>query len=121
MTFRITGTDAKNGQQVITLDAVDKDAAFAAAKETGIEPTEIKEIKEIIVAKLALSKPALKRYRVVCDIDASAVAMQSLLWCLLGIATLGLALPFFGYFFCKNILNHIEVVEVEETRQRLVR
>ena len=57
------------------MDAVGKDAAFAAAKETGIEPTEIK------VVKLALPKPALKRYRVVCDIDASAIAILDLATC----------------------------------------
>jgi hypothetical protein len=41
------------------------------------------------------------------------VLLQTILWMVLTIVTLGLALPFFGYFFLKLIINKTEIQEIQ--------
>jgi hypothetical protein len=40
------------------------------------------------------------------------VLVQTVLWILLTLVTFGIALPFFGYFFLKLIINKTEIQEV---------
>lgn len=54
----------------------------------------------------------MKKYKFVCNLTAGDVIVQALGWILLTIVTLGLALPFFGYFFFKLIINHTELHEI---------
>lgn len=59
-----------------------------------------------------------KVYRVVCDLEAGAVILQTLLFVLLMVVTLGCATPFFGYYFYKLILNHTRIEEVIKKPKR---
>jgi hypothetical protein len=53
-----------------------------------------------------------KRYKFVCNIGFGDVFKQTILWLILIIFTLGLAIPFFAYFFIKLIINSTEIIEI---------
>jgi hypothetical protein len=54
----------------------------------------------------------MAKYKIVCTIDFGDILLQSLLWLLLIVITLGLAIPFFGYYFIRIILNHTEIHQI---------
>ena len=54
----------------------------------------------------------MKKYRVVCRLDLADVLVQTFAWLLLSVVTLGLALPFFAYYFLRLVLNRTEIHEV---------
>ena len=54
----------------------------------------------------------MKRYRLVCSLSGWDVLLQTLLWTLLVIVTVGIALPFFAYYFVRLIINRTEIHEV---------
>ena len=56
----------------------------------------------------------MKRYRLVCSLDYRDVLVQFLLWSLLVLATVGLAAPFFAYYFVRLIINRTEIHELPE-------
>ena len=53
----------------------------------------------------------MKKYKVVCNLNVGDILVQTLAWSLLTVVTFGLALPFFGYYFIRLILNRIEIHE----------
>ncbi|MDX1963269.1 MAG: DUF6693 family protein [Pirellulales bacterium] len=53
-----------------------------------------------------------KRYRFVCTINIWSIVAQTLIWFVLSVLTVGLALPFFGYYFVRIIINHTEMHEI---------
>jgi hypothetical protein len=54
----------------------------------------------------------VKKYRLVCALDFRDVLVQSLLWMLLVIITVGMAAPFFLYYFARLIINRTEIHEL---------
>jgi hypothetical protein len=54
----------------------------------------------------------VKRYKLVCSLDSRDVILQTILWTLLVIVTLGVAVPFFAYYFIRLIINRTEIHEV---------
>jgi hypothetical protein len=54
----------------------------------------------------------LKKYKLVNTLNFGDVLVQTVLWILLTLVTFGIALPFFGYFFIKLIINKTEIQEV---------
>jgi len=54
----------------------------------------------------------LKKYKLVNTLNFGDVLVQTVLWILLTLVTFGIALPFFGYFFLKLIINKTEIQEV---------
>jgi hypothetical protein len=56
----------------------------------------------------------MKRYRLVCSLDYRDVLVQTLLWVLLVIVTVGIAAPFFAYYFLRLIINRTEIHELPE-------
>lgn len=52
------------------------------------------------------------RYKLVCTLGIGDIAVQFLVWLLLVIVTLGLALPFFWYYFIRIIINHTEIHQI---------
>jgi hypothetical protein len=54
----------------------------------------------------------VKKYKLVCSLDFGDVLIQTIVWILLIIVTLGIALPFFGYFFLRLIINRTELHEI---------
>jgi len=52
-----------------------------------------------------------KTYRVMNTLSFDTIIVQTILWIILSICTLGLATPFFAYYFVKIILNHTIIVE----------
>ena len=54
----------------------------------------------------------MKRYRLVCSLSSRDVLLQTLLWTLLVVVTVGIALPFFAYYFLRLIINRTEIHEV---------
>lgn len=57
----------------------------------------------------------MKKYKVVNTLNIGDVLVQTIIWVLLTVFTLGLALPFFVYYFFKLILNTTEVYELDCT------
>lgn len=57
----------------------------------------------------------MRRYKLVCSLDFRDVLVQTLLWLLLVVVTVGLATPFFAYYFIRLILNRTEIHEVPES------
>ncbi len=55
----------------------------------------------------------MKKYKLICDLNAGDVIVQALLWAVLIVITFGLALPFFAYFFFRLIINNTEIHEFE--------
>lgn len=56
----------------------------------------------------------MKRYRLVCSLDYRDVFVQFLLWFLLVLVTVGVAAPFFAYYFIRLIINRTEIHELPE-------
>ena len=56
----------------------------------------------------------MKRYRLVCSLDFRDVLVQFLLWFLLVIVTVGVAAPFFAYYFVRLVINRTEIHELPE-------
>ena len=56
----------------------------------------------------------MRRYRLVCSLDYRDVLVQTLLWVLLVLVTVGVAAPVFAYYFVRLILNRTEIHEVAE-------
>ena len=56
----------------------------------------------------------MKRYRLVCSLNSRDVLLQTVLWMLLVIVTVGIAIPFFAYYFVRLIINRTEIHEVVE-------
>lgn len=56
----------------------------------------------------------MKRYRLVCSLDYRDVLVQFLLWFLLTLVTVGVAAPFFAYYFVRLIINRTEIQELPE-------
>ena len=54
----------------------------------------------------------MTRYKLVCSLGFGDVFGQVVVWLILSVVTLGFALPFFGYFFLRLIINHTEVHQV---------
>ncbi len=54
----------------------------------------------------------MKKYKLVNTLNFGDVLVQTVLWILLTLVTFGIALPFFGYFFLKLIINKTEIQEV---------
>ncbi len=54
----------------------------------------------------------MKKYKLVNTLNFGDVLVQTVLWILLTLVTFGIALPFFGYFFIKLIINKTEIQEV---------
>ena len=54
----------------------------------------------------------MRKYKVVCTLNLGDILVQTLVWLLLTVVTLGLALPFFSYYFVRIILNHTEIHEI---------
>lgn len=54
----------------------------------------------------------MKKYKMVCTLDFSDVFVQSIIWIVLIVITLGIALPFFAYFFLRLIINKTEIHEI---------
>ena len=54
----------------------------------------------------------MTRYRLVCSLDYRDVLVQFLLWTLLVLVTVGLAAPFFAYYFIRLIINRTEIHEL---------
>ena len=54
----------------------------------------------------------MKKHKLVCTLNIGDILVQTLVWMLLSFVTLGLALPFFVYYFFKIIINHIEIHEI---------
>lgn len=57
----------------------------------------------------------MRRYKLVCSLDYRDVLIQTLLWLLLVILTVGLAAPFFAYYFVRLIINRTEIHELQES------
>jgi hypothetical protein len=56
----------------------------------------------------------MKRYQLVCSLDYRDVLIQFLLWMLLVLVTVGMAAPFFAYYFIRLIINRTEIHELPE-------
>jgi len=54
------------------------------------------------------------RYKFVCSLNSRDVLLQTFLWMLLVIVTVGIAAPFFAYYFVRLIINRTEIHEVAD-------
>jgi hypothetical protein len=54
----------------------------------------------------------VKKYRLVCTLDWRDVLVQTLLWMLLVLLTVGIATPFFVYYLVRLVLNRTEIHEL---------
>jgi hypothetical protein len=52
------------------------------------------------------------KYRLVNTLNFGDVLVQTIIWILLCLITFGLALPFFGYFFLKLVINKTEIHQI---------
>jgi hypothetical protein len=52
------------------------------------------------------------KYKLVCKLDFGDVMMQTLIWIVLVMVTLGIALPFFIYFFLRLIIHKTEIHQI---------
>jgi len=52
------------------------------------------------------------KYRLVNTLNVGNVLAQTIVWIILCLLTFGLALPFFGYFFLKLVINKTEIHEI---------
>ncbi len=51
----------------------------------------------------------MTKYKFVCTLGFSDILVQFCVWLVLIVVTLGLAIPFFGYYFIRLIINHTEI------------
>ena len=63
-----------------------------------------------------MSESTLRRYKLVSTLDFGDVFVQSLIWLVLIVITLGIALPFFAYYFVRLLINTTEIHEVAAYR-----
>ena len=54
----------------------------------------------------------MKKYKMVCTLDFGDVLVQTIIWIVLIMITLGIALPFFAYYFLRLIINKTEIHEI---------
>lgn len=54
----------------------------------------------------------MAKYKLVCSLDFGDVLVQTLIWIVLVVVTLGVALPFFAYFFLRLIINKTEIHQI---------
>lgn len=54
----------------------------------------------------------MAKYKLVNTLDLRDVLLQTLIWLVLVIITVGLALPFFAYYFTRLIINKTEIHEI---------
>ena len=54
----------------------------------------------------------MAKYKMVCTLEFIEVLSQVVLWVGLIILTIGIALPFFAYYFVQLIINHTEIHQV---------
>lgn len=57
----------------------------------------------------------MKKYKFVCTLDFGDVLAQGVIWFVLIVCTLGLAIPFFMYFFVRPIINKTEMHEIADS------
>jgi len=55
---------------------------------------------------------SMTKYKLVNTLNIGDVLVQTLVWLVLVVFTLGLALPFFAYFFLRLIINKTEIHEI---------
>lgn len=56
--------------------------------------------------------PSMIKYKLICTLGLGDILIQFLLWLLLIVITCGIAIPFFGYYFIRIILNHTEIHQI---------
>jgi len=54
----------------------------------------------------------MAKYKLVNTLNFGDVLVQTIIWILIIAVTFGLALPFFGYFFIRLIINKTEIHEI---------
>ena len=54
----------------------------------------------------------MNKYKLVCTLDLGDILLQFLLWLILIAITVGLAIPFFAYYFIRLIINHTEIHQI---------
>jgi uncharacterized membrane protein YjgN (DUF898 family) len=54
----------------------------------------------------------IPKYKLKSNLNIGSVVGQTLVWFLLSLVTLGLATPFFLYYFCRKVIDSIEIHEV---------
>lgn len=54
----------------------------------------------------------MKKYKFVCALSFEDAMLQILLWVILCVVTIGVAIPFFAYFFLRLIINRTELHEI---------
>jgi hypothetical protein len=57
-------------------------------------------------------RTVMAKYKLVCSLDFGDVLVQTLIWIVLVVVTLGVALPFFAYFFLRLIINKTEIHQI---------
>jgi Kef-type K+ transport system membrane component KefB len=55
---------------------------------------------------------SVKKYKLVWFLHFGNVLVQTLVWIVLTVVTFGVALPFFGYYFVRLIINRTEIHKV---------
>ncbi len=58
----------------------------------------------------------MRRYRLVCTLDVRDVLVQTFLWLLLELVTVGVAAPFFAYYYGRLIINRTDIHEIAGVR-----
>jgi hypothetical protein len=56
----------------------------------------------------------VKRYRLVCSLSFRDVLLQTMLWMLLVVVTVGIAAPFFAYYFVRLVISRTEIHEMAD-------
>ena len=54
----------------------------------------------------------MAKYRLVNTLNLGDVIVQTLIWLVILFFTIGLALPFFAYYFLRLIINKTEIHEI---------
>lgn len=54
----------------------------------------------------------MPNYKLVNTLHIGDVLLQTIVWLVLVVCTLGIALPFFGYYFLRLIINKTEIHEI---------
>jgi len=52
------------------------------------------------------------KYRLVSTLNLGDILVQTLIWIVLVLCTLGLAFPFFAYYFIRLIINTTQIHEI---------
>jgi hypothetical protein len=60
----------------------------------------------------SLREEAMNKYKLVCTLALGDILIQFLLWLILIAITVGFAIPFFGYYFIRLIINHTEIHQI---------